>query len=145
MKVSQRADSEGGESRLFKILGTGRAKKETEALPMKRIIALNQNREFKKLYARGKSAVGRMVVVYYKKNAAGAGRLGITVSKKTGKAVVRSRVRRIIREAYRLEAEALLPGIDMVIVARGRAVHAKCQDIRRELCTLWIKEGLVHI
>lgn len=111
---------------------------------MKKIVSLHQNREFKRLYARGKSAVGRLVVVYYKKNAAAGGRLGITVSKKLGKAVVRSRVRRIIREAYRLEGESLLPEIDMVIVARGRAVKAKCQDIQNELCTLWTKEGLMR-
>ena len=110
---------------------------------MKKIVALNQNREFKRLYARGKSAVGRQIVVYYKRGAA-QGRLGITVSKKLGKAVVRSRIRRIIREAYRLEAESLLPGIDMVIVARGRAAKAKCQDIRKELCFLWEKEGLMR-
>jgi len=111
---------------------------------MKKIVSLNQNREFKRLYARGKSAVGRQVVVYYKRSGAAQGRLGITVSKKLGKAVVRSRIRRIIREAYRLEGELLLPDIDMVIVARGRAAKAKCQDIRKELCFLWEKEGLMR-
>ena len=87
---------------------------------MEKIIVLKQNQEFKRLYARGKTAVGRRVVVYYKRSASPHNRLGITVSKKIGKAVVRNRIRRIIREAYRLEADVLLPGYDMVIVARAR-------------------------
>lgn len=120
------------------------AEKETKALPMKQITALNQNRDFKRLYARGKTAVGKRVVVYYRKSPVPQDRLGITVSKKTGKAVVRSRVRRIIREAYRLEGDALKPGYDMVIVARGWAAKAKCGDIRKELRALWKQEGLIR-
>ena len=111
---------------------------------MEKIIVFKQNRDLKRLYARGKTAVGRRVVVYYKRSASPHNRLGITVSKKIGKAVVRNRIRRIIREAYRLEADVLLPGYDMVIVARARAVNAKCQDIRKELCILWAQEGLVR-
>lgn len=120
------------------------AEKETKALPMKQITALNQNRDFKRLYARGKTAVGKRIVVYYRKSPVPQDRLGITVSKKTGKAVVRSRIRRIIREAYRLEGDALKPGYDMVIVARGWAAKAKCEDIRKELRALWKREGLIR-
>ncbi len=109
---------------------------------MEQVVALNQNRDFKRLYSHGKSIVGRLVVVYYRQGPTRQNRLGITVSKKIGKAVVRSRIRRLVREAYRLEQHRLPVGLDMVIVARGRAAKAKCQDVRRELVSLWEKEGI---
>ena len=64
------------------------------------------------------------MVVYCRRNRLGENRLGYTVSVKLGRAVVRNRIRRRLREIYRLNAPALKSGYDLVIVARSRCVEA---------------------
>ena len=89
---------------------------------MKRADTLKKNHEFRRLYQKGASAVGGGMVLYCRKNRLGRNRLGITVSVKLGKAVVRNRARRRLREIYRLNQDKLQSGWDIVLVARGRSV-----------------------
>ena len=83
---------------------------------------LKKNSDFRRLYSKGKSAVNPYMAVYCRKNGRGVNRVGYTVSVKLGHAVVRNRVRRRLREIYRLNAHRLKKGYDIVIVARGRCV-----------------------
>ena len=83
---------------------------------------LKKNYEFHRLYSKGKSAVTPYLVLYTRPNRLGENRVGYTVSAKLGHAVVRNRVRRRLREIYRLNATSLRQGFDLVVVARGRAV-----------------------
>ncbi len=69
------------------------------------------------------------MVVYALKTQRGARRVGYTVSTKLGKAVVRNRVRRRLREVYRLNSDKLRPSVDMVIVARSRCIEAEYAKI----------------
>lgn len=69
---------------------------------MKSTTTVKENYEFRRMYAKGKSGVSSCLVVYYRKNRLGHNRLGVTVSTKLGHAVVRNRVRRRIREIFRL-------------------------------------------
>lgn len=86
---------------------------------------LSNNRDFRRMYAKGKSVASPLLVTYVMKNRLGYNRLGITASKKVGNAVKRNRARRIIKQAY-FETEQLLGrGYDIVLVARGRTVEAK--------------------
>ena len=85
---------------------------------------LKKNSDFRRLYAKGKSAVTPWLVLYARRNRLGENRVGYTVSAKLGHAVVRNRVRRRLREIYRLNAPALRQGYDLVVVARARAVGA---------------------
>ena len=64
--------------------------------------SLKKNYEFRRLYSKGKSAATPYVVVYVKRTGRDTNRLGVTVSNKIGKAVVRNKVRRRLREIYRL-------------------------------------------
>ena len=100
---------------------------------MKHTVSLNENYLFRRLYKSGKNTVDAYVAIYYKKNRLAYNRLGITATKKIGCAVERNRARRIIKEAYRLSEEVLPVGMDIVIVARKRAVFAKMQTIRKSL------------
>lgn len=84
------------------------------------IISLNLNSQFKKLYSKGASCVSPSVVLYAKRNGLPYNRIGITVSKKLGKAVVRNRSKRRLREVYRTNLALLKSGFDFVLVARGR-------------------------
>ncbi len=103
---------------------------------------LKQNREFKRLYARGKSAASPFLVVYCRRARGEKNRLGITVGVKLGNAVVRNRMRRRIREAYRLSEGSFLPGYDIVIVARFRAVGARFEELCSEINSLFDRLGL---
>ena len=74
---------------------------------MKRAITLKENYEFRRVYNKGKSGVSSFLVVYARPNRSGRNRLGVTVSTKLGKAVVRNRVRRRLREIFRLSQPEL--------------------------------------
>ena len=108
-------------------------------------IAIRENHLYNKTFKRGKSYVGRSVAVYVLKDYAAErlarenpekkqfNRLGLSVSKKLGGAVVRNRVKRIIRAAYDLRRSELKVGFLIVISARAAAVNKKSTDIAQEL------------
>ena len=85
---------------------------------------LKKNSDFRRLYAKGKSAANPSMVVYCRRNREGENRLGYSVSTKLGHAVVRNRIRRRLREVVRLNAPRLRSGWDIVLVARSRALDA---------------------
>ena len=91
------------------------------------------NKDFRRLYYRGKTFAGSNIVIYASNNGRSYNRLGLTCGKAIGKAVKRNRVKRLMREGYRLLEDKIKTGIDIVIVARSRAVYAKCPKIEREL------------
>lgn len=96
---------------------------------MKQAVTLKKNHEFQRLYRKGKSAAGGCMVVYCRKNGLGRNRLGLTASVKLGRAVVRNRCRRRMREVYRLNAPALKTGWDIILVARGRLAGAPWSEL----------------
>ena len=98
---------------------------------MKKTTTVKENYEFRRIYAKGKSGVSPYLVVYVRPNRRGHNRLGVTVSTKIGHAVVRNRVRRQLREIFRLNQDKLTQGYDMIVVARTRAVHAEYREIDR--------------
>lgn len=96
---------------------------------MKYTISLNNNNHFKYMYKKSKSEVMPVVVVYHKRNKLKINRLGITVSTKLGNAVVRNRIRRRIKEVYRLNEPKYNFGLDYIIVARTN--KAAYKDINK--------------
>ena len=105
---------------------------------------LKKNSDFHRLYTRGKSAVNPYLVVYCRKNREGRSRFGYTVSSKLGHAVVRNRVRRRLREIVRLNGARLVPGYDVVIVARSRCVDAKYRKMEEAYLKAVKKLGLLR-
>lgn len=96
---------------------------------------LNQNKDFRTLYYRGRSQVSPFLVTYVRKNKLGVCRVGITTGKKIGKAVQRNRCRRLIREAYRLIRPAIKGSWDIVFVARVRTSQASMQQVKQVMET----------
>ena len=109
---------------------------------MKFSTSLKLNHIFRRLYHSNGQA-NSCLVLYARKNRTGINRVGITVSKKLGKAVVRNRVRRRIREIYRLNEDKFLPGWDIVIVARSRAVEVSFQKLTQSLLSLSEQAGIL--
>ena len=105
--------------------------------------SLKLNHIFRRLYAAGGHG-NRFLVMYARKNRLGENRVGVTVSKKLGKAVVRNRVRRRLREVYRLHESRFLPGWDIVVVARGRAVDATFPELTKAYLGLAKKCGILR-
>ncbi len=110
---------------------------------MKFSTSLKLNHIFRRLY-RSNGQANSCLVLYARKNRTDTNRVGITVSKKLGKAVVRNRVRRRIREAYRLNEEKFLPGWDIVIVARSRAVEVSFRKLSESLLSLADRADLLQ-
>lgn len=107
---------------------------------------LRKNIEFRAVYKRGKSFSNQLLVLYvyknYKNKNLNLNRVGISVSKKVGKSVIRSRVKRLISESYRLNREGLKTGYDFVFIARNSAKDKSYAEIENALKNLFKKAGL---
>ena len=106
--------------------------------------SLKENHEFRRLYKKGETAVSPFMVVYVRKRKGDYNRLGITVSAKLGHAVVRNRIRRRIREIYRINEGSFSPGFDIVVVARSRAVTAPFALLSADFLNLMGKLGVMR-
>ncbi|MGE4275925.1 MAG: ribonuclease P protein component [Lawsonibacter sp.] len=109
---------------------------------MKHTVSLKQNHEFRRLYNKGKSAVSPYFAIYCRKTGRPNSRLGITAGVKLGNAVKRNFVRRRIRELYRTNEKTFLPGYDIVVVARTRAIFGSYADLEHSFLQLMKKLGL---
>lgn len=118
---------------------------------------IKENHLYQKAYAKGKSAPGKYVAVYTLPDRQNhryvkedplhrpLNRLGLTTGKKIGGAVVRSRARRLMREAYRLieNENTVVHGNLVVIAARARIAEAKMQDVKKDLLWCMKRLGLI--
>ena len=109
---------------------------------MKFSSSLKLNHIFQRLYRTNGQANGYLVL-YARRNRTGTNRVGITVSKKLGKANVRNRVRRRLREVYRLNEDRFQCGWDIVVVARTRAIHAPFEVLTENYLALAKKAGIL--
>ncbi len=91
----------------------------------KKITKFKLNKDFRRLYGRGKSFVSPYEVTYVMKNRTGNVNLGITAGKKIGNAVCRNRAKRLLTAAFREVAKDLNCGVDVVLVARTRILSVK--------------------
>jgi len=105
--------------------------------------SLKKNHIFRRLYA-SKGVANSYLVLYARPNRSDCNRIGFTVSKKLGHAVVRNRTRRRLREVYRLQEAAFRPGWDIVVVARTRSVDAPFEKLTHAFLSLAEKSGLLH-
>lgn len=109
---------------------------------MKFSSALKLNHIFRRLYST-QGAANSCLVLYARRNHLPGNRVGITVSKKLGGAVVRNRTRRRLREVYRLNETRFASGWDIVVVARTRAVSAPFEKLTQAYLSLAQKAGVL--
>ncbi len=110
---------------------------------MKFSTSLKLNHVFRRLYASSGQA-NAYLVLYARRNHTAINRVGITTGKKLGHAVVRNRTRRRLREIYRLNEDKFLPGYDIVVVARSRAVEAPFDKLAAAYLNLAKKAGILR-
>lgn len=97
---------------------------------------LAKRREFLRIYETGRKQFSRFAAVFFAENGLGHSRLGITVTKKVGKAATRNRLKRWTREIYRRQREPLgidAPALDIVINVKGNAADTSFEDFHRDL------------
>ena len=108
-------------------------------------VPICENRDFRRLYARGKSYVTPVVVLYVRRTRGTQIRLGITTSKKIGNAVQRNRSRRVIREAFRSLQNEVKPGTELILVARGKTPFVKSTAVEKALRQELQKAGVLEL
>ena len=115
------------------------------------IYRLKKNFEFKIVYRRGKSVANELLVMYMFKNKRNKdnekipyNRLGVSVSKKVGNSVVRSRSKRLISESFRLNYNCMSKGYDFIFIARNPIVDKNYFDVEKSMMNLIKKAGLYN-
>ena len=113
------------------------------------VYRLRKNNEFKLVYRRGKSLANNLLVLYTFNNRKNKtegnltyNKVGISVSKKVGNSVVRSRSKRLITESYRLNEKDLKSGYDFVFVARSAIKGKSFSEVENAMKKLFLKAGL---
>ena len=104
---------------------------------------LRDKRDFGRLFKNGRSAGGKYVVFFYRKNGLTYNRRAFLASKKVGKSVQRNRARRLIRENYRFLESEISIGYDILFIARNTIIGANCQEVGKSMRAVIKKSGLL--
>ena len=104
---------------------------------------LQKNNDFRHVYRYGRSLATRVLVMYVLPAESEKNRIGISVSKKVGNSVVRHRIKRRIKEAYRLNEEKFDRGLDIVWIARTGAKESDFFILESAMLYLSKKHGVI--
>ena len=94
---------------------------------------LSRRADFEKLSRDGSRIEGDYFVILYSQNGLGIMRLGVTVSKRVGRAVIRNRVKRLVREHFRLHKALFSDSYDVNVIAKSGASNLSAQQLRGAL------------
>ncbi len=111
-------------------------------LPKRKI--LRQKKDFQRVYRCGRSYANRYLVLYVFPSEELEGKVGFAAGKKLGNAVIRNRVKRLLRESYRMNQEKVKPDIALLLVGRHALVGEKCSTAQEAFLSLGRKAGIFH-
>ena len=112
---------------------------------MRKLETLKKNYQFRNVLTKGKFFYGKQIIVYIRKNKIDRNRLGIAIHTKLAKAVKRNRLKRLIRENYRLVAKRLLPGNDIVFLWNKKIEYQEADffQIQKDMEKVFRKAGIL--
>lgn len=105
---------------------------------------LTRKADYARVFKRGARYAGRHFICYLAPREVPGAQLGFAVSRKVGKAVVRNRVKRYLREFYRLHRPEFEKDVDLVVVARPAAASLSYQECAEALGHLLRRGGVLH-
>lgn len=105
---------------------------------------IRRNKDFRRIYRAGKAVPGKYLVVFKRENGISITRFGFSISKKFGKAVVRNRRKRILREICRKHMDNIRKGYDIVVVSRAGNEDLKFKDLEKDLLKIFERAGLLE-
>ena len=111
---------------------------------MPKVLKLRKGWEFDLIFRTGIRANGELVRLLYVREESDCIKFGCAVGKKQGKAHIRVRGRRILREAFRNLSENLAPGVSLVLGLKAQGLGAKSQDVQRDLERLFSRKKLLQ-
>jgi ribonuclease P protein component len=112
---------------------------------VQRELRLSRREDFNKVYKYGKSEANRQFVIYRLHNPnTERFRMGVSVSKKLGNAVIRNRLRRMIKEMVRIHAEQICRHYDFIVIARKPIVDMEYQEMEKCLLHVLKKAELLQ-
>lgn len=106
--------------------------------------SLKKNRQFQEVYRNGVSRANKYLIMYVLENHQAVNYLGISVSKKVGNSVVRHRVKRLVKESYRLHEDIFNSGLNIVITARASAASIPYEKMESAVLHLGKLHGIVN-
>lgn len=115
------------------------------------IYRLKKNFEFTTVYRRGRSFANDLLVMYILKNKKNKdkeldlyNKLGVSVSKKVGNSVIRSRCKRLVSESFRLNYDSIVRGYDFVFIVRNPMKDKNYFEVEKAMVSLFKKAGLYN-
>ncbi len=111
---------------------------------MLRTETLRKNYEFGRVYQRGQHVAGRTLVIHYYPRKQKRLRLGVTASRQVKGSVARNRIKRLLREAYRLNEDKLRPGFDLILVGRAVEGPLGLRAVEADFLKLCRRAGLIR-
>ena len=100
---------------------------------MKKDLRIRKNIEYKRVYKYGKNYWNRNLILYVKKNKSDKTRVGFTITKKIGNSVTRNKVRRRMKEIYRLKLKDIKMGFDLVFIPKKNVVSMPYNELENSM------------
>lgn len=111
---------------------------------MRRETRLTSGNDYRTVYKNGRSVANRELALYFLKRESGHTRAGTSVSRKIGSAVVRNRIKRLIKESFRRNEARIKEGYDLVFIARQASRGKSFQELEKAFIDVLIKARLVR-
>lgn len=105
---------------------------------------LTSRKDYQEVYRHGRSVANKYLVVYFLDRKTTGVRVGVSVSRKIGSAVVRNRIKRLLKEIFRKNKEAIKQGYDVVFIARQPIKEKSFHDTEKAFLDVLQKAGLIE-